>query len=739
MATTQYTIQVGNEIIKFEGPDGLTDDQIEQLADQQLRTAKPGQRFPHSHFVPPDPEIQVHAPNESSVVGSFIRNLPHDATFGWGDELAAASNAAIPFMGVFENNTGVSGGNQRGPESGGTFWDRFQNNMNDYEAQQRADDALHPVASSTGRVLGLLGSIPRAGAAVAARLPQAALSAMEASPILTAMGLGGATGAVSGAGEGRGNRAQSAALGGMTGTVLGAAVAGGMELLPVIARYGKIFLNKASHTEAVQQIVKALQRDGFDVTSPSGVTKLKSALQEYIGKPVSLADIGGATRSRAGVGLRAPSDVQQQGIDQVYNRSAGQTQRLANDIRSTVAPRTDVHALDDALVAQRAQEAEALREKALFESAPDPAAALEDGVERTVARDVVPTRENPVVAGGRQSRIVLDPQLQQLARLPLSQRALKGALDQVNAERDLLAVQGKDISHLPDLHAGSDLDMRAFDYLKRYLDDEVNSLYKRGESRSFTAGEAQQVKALRDTIRERLRTEVPEYADYLDAYKGSSEMIDALREGGEYGNLAPEEIISQQAGRSEAGRELYRVGAARNLLDVLRSSKDTANPASRILNSDESRAQLAATGVSPADMARLNRSVAQERVLNLLPRELSGSDTAKRLAAQEDADAGAHVPLPFNPGSPYGWAGALIRGVLNRTSVNRNAAINNELLPRLLETNPQAIEGIISELELQGKLDQARILRQALRARQTSAVGGTLIGGPVALPTLEDE
>lgn len=818
-----YTIQIksgkGTEEITFEGPDGLTDQEIEDLADKQLRTAKPGQSFPHSVRVGGD---VAHAPDESSAVGSFVRSLPKAATFNFDDEIRSAANAAIPGVAGYENFAGLSGGHQQGPGEG-DFWSRFRNNMGDYRSQAEADQALHPTASFLGNMTGVVSSLPAAAETVAARIPEAATAFMKAHPYLTASVFGGLGGAASGAGEGEGNRGQSAALGGFTGMALGPALVGASELLPAIARYGKIFFNKASHSEAVQQIIKALQRDGFDVTSPTGVVKLKSALQEYSGKPVSLADIGSATRSRTGVGLRTPSDAQQSSIDQIFNRQAGQGQRLAKDIRATVAPRSDVHALDEQLVAQRAEQARELRDQALFREVP-PTTRMEDRVfkpsplssdaqaaadkyaaeqgttaewtAKTLADQIeemrlIPGFENhPVsinevqglvlddmgisrdapgaqefvkdvfnransriklpqrevkIPGGRQSIMVDDPQLQQLAQLPIAKRAREAAYNQAENERGILASQGQDISHIPALN-DEELDMRGFDYLKRFLDDQVSGLY-RGDTGTFTKAELNNVKSLRDAIRGRLRKVQPDgsigaedgpYAKYLDAYKGSSEMIDSLRAGREYNKLDPEQIISEQAGRSEAGRELYRVGAARNLLDTLRESKDTGNPASRILNSDEARAQLNATGVTPANAARLNKSVEQERIFNLLPRELAGSNTDARLAARADADTGLDHLVPIIPGNPMAWMGMMGRKALSHVSAARNAAVNAEALPRLLETNPQAVEGIISELELQGKLDQARVLRRQLRAIQGAGVGGTIIGGPVSLPTLED-
>lgn len=733
---TRYEIQLGDEIIEFEGPDNMSEDQIVDVATKHLKAAKPGRQI-NVVYEPREPEPEA----DSSATGAFLRNLPHEAAFNWDDELVAAANAYIPGLAALDNLTGAGQDQELGD---------YEGNLTANRALREQDDLSHPVVSSAGRVAGVLSALPRAGAAALSRLPAVA-ERLAARPISAAVGLGGIGGGVSGAGAGEGDlRQQSAALGAGAGAVVGGAISGALALAPAVAQYAKIFFGRGSDKEAVAQITKALARDGYDVTSPSGVQALRQELQNVSGKPVALADIGAATRARTGVGLRAPSGVQQQSIDRVFERQAGQTQRLSQDVRQHVAPRTDVEALDEALVAQRAEQAKALRDRALYEEAPLPPPnqrpqiqdvpdGLEEGLMRQMGQEVEPSYRPlpmpvPEEQVGRQARMVDDEILNNVIRTPLGQRALNRALEVSRAEYAMRSAAGMPVEETPYIIDGANLDVRTLDLLKRHLDDEVSRLYKgRADPGSFAVGELNQVKELRNIIRERMREVVPGYGDYLDAYRGSSEMIDALSEGQKFGNTSPFTIASGQAERSQAGQELYRVGAARSLLDTMRNTRDNANPASRILNSEESRAQLAATGVDPTDLAALNRAVQLERRMNLLPQELTGSQTNQRQLAQADADAGAEFSLPFNVGSPVGWTGALIRNVLNRTSVNRNAAVNEEALPRLLETNPQAVQSIIDELEQRGNIAAARTLRLSLRQRQAGGLSGVMVGGPVAL------
>jgi len=210
--------------------------------------------------------------------------------------------------------------------------------------------------------------------------------------------------------------------------------------------------------------------------------------------------------------------------------------------------------------------------------------------------------------------------------------------------------------------------------------------------------------------------------------------MDALEGGREFRNLDPEQIAAEQAGRTTGEQELYRVGAARNFIDRIKGVADTGNPAMRVLNNPQEREQLTALGVGDANAARLNTNFQQERELSRLTRELQGSDTAQRSAAAADADAGLRAAVPFNPGNPIGWLGTGLRAMRDRVMPARNAAVNEALLPRVLETNPTAIDSIIGELEARGERLAASRLRRLKTTQNTAAFSGAMIGSPVALP-----
>jgi len=716
MATKIYKVQAPDgSTIKVEGPEGASE---QEVIAQAQRLYKPAAKKP-----------------VSNKAGAGLRGFVSGITSNFDDELAAAANTVLPLDRILHPERQTA-----------SMWDgispreAFEKNLATDRALVADDAKNSPKSRGAGTIAGgitqaLLGAKAIGAAAPAlSKVPGVtalARSGVGRSVVARAAAGGAASGAAAGAGAAEGSletRRKSAALGGLTGAVLGGAVAGTVAgLSPVVKKYADAFLNKGVTQQALQQIAKALQQEGYDVTSPQGVQALQAELSSYAGKPVSLADIGNATRARTGVGLRTPSKVQSQSVDTVIARRAGQGPRLSRDITDTVAPRTDVYALDDALVEQRTATAIPLRQAALRTNK---TATTSDG--------------RSIVLSNAQGLVPVVPEdnvLQQIARLPMAQKALGEARGLAENERMLRLAQGQSIDDLPDFpDPGAPLDMKSLDYMKRYMDKQVDQLYRNGAHT-----EAAELKQLRDALRERMRTAVPEYGEYLDTYSDISSMRDALAAGRGgvmpngrgtvkgFDQLDPEQIAAGQAGRSTAEQELYRVGVARNLDDTVRSTRETAAPANRILNTPESIAQLEATGVTPENVGKLTTAVRQERQLDRLHGELTGAQTDARLAARADADAGVSGQTPFNPTSPVSWLAFFGRKAAGAVDLRRNAAINEAALPRLLAQDPAAIQRTIQELVAAGRQQEADILRRAAQSKLAGAGLGNIIGAPVSL------
>lgn len=705
-------------------------------------------------------------------IDAHVGGLAKGALGNFDDEITAGINTVLPVDALAGND--VRAGWQspkladivRGEKGG--FQGAYEHNLRQARKVDKVDAELHPGARGTGEVGGAILSVLGVGKALKAAAPvvSAAVPAAEgvlariaasragqvaAKPVARAAASGAGYGYVSGfgAGDTLENRKQSGAIGAITGAALGAGLhTVATAAAPVVKRYVDAFMGNGATQEALRQIRNALAKEGYDVSSPAGVKALKTELDRYTDKPVALADLGPNLRNRAAVGLRSPSAAQGPALDAINARTAGQAARLRKDITDTVAPRTDVHALDDALVEQRATAALPLKQKALYDANPT-AGAPTTGSEVPIVVGGRQLNKNLAVTGQEGARVPVVPDdevLQQLARLPMAQRALDNARAITAAERDRLNVTGGDISHLPDFpEKGAPLDMRALDYLKRTLDDEVRGAYQSTDS--GVRAQAPQLQALRDEIRDRMRTQGGgEYGQYLDQYAGTSELRDALEAGRGAGattgsrnsvpgfdQMDPEVIAREQAKRSEAGQEFYRVGAARRLTDIVNKATDPQYPSARILNSPEARAQLEATGVAPEAQARLQEAVGQENTLNLLPRTTRGIGAQVSGAAAADADAGLATTVPYNFVSPRNWLAIAAQKAFGKVNLARNAKVNEAALPRLIETNPQAIQNTINDLVASGDYAAARRLATQAKMSFTAKLVGSAAGSPVSL------
>lgn len=820
MATKVFKVEgPDGKVHKIEGPADASEAEILEQANRLVKAEEDKKRS-----------------TPMGKIGAFGRGAIGGVLMNFDDEIGGTLNTILPTPG------------KPGIWSGDDFKTAQRQNIEAERRVNRTDERVNPLLRGTGQVAGAVGSVfigapvARAGAGVAARVaPKLAprVAKTLARPVAGNAIIGGATGAISGAGAGEGDRrGQSAALGAGSGAVLGGVLGGAVNTFaPTVARYVQTLRGKNITPEALRQLRASLARDGMDVDSVAGRKALETELARYGVKPVSLADVGTATRARAGVALRTPSAAQAPGIAAVKARSAGTGARLEKDITDTVAPRTDVYALDDALVEQRAQTALPLREAALnkpqtvedlkllmqqppspgmvrvarggavggkeplwfakdldraveyasdrsgkivkplgvyevpeakitdpYDWAPDklldewgeagpadPPQAILDAVNERKALGMWQAEDlrlnDPSIAksvglfgeAGR-PRIPDDVVLQNMARLPLAQSALVEARRLAAAERDLLNVQGLDSSHLPEFPvAGAPLDMRSLDYLKKHLDKQIDAGFR--STNAADKARAVEFKQLRDAIRTRMRS-VDEtspgagdgpYGQYLDTYADVSQMRGALEEGQKFTNKPPEIIAREQSANSTAGQELYRVGAARSLLDRIRGTKDTSSPANRILAAPEDRAQLEATGIDPAAAARLEQSAAQERELELLNRQLQGSDTDARAAARADAEGVSSSNIPVGVGHPLNWVGLAARKALGGVSLARNAKVNEQLLPRILEKDPEAIKKIVKELVDSGQTEMAKKVRRAAAARYGAGMWGNAVGGPIGI------
>lgn len=208
-----YTVEVDNngrrEVIDFEGPDGLTDAQITQLADTHLRTARPGQEFPPSIFGGDQRVGQAEAavnPPPSEALAAAIGPVTALAPGNIVDQAAGAAQGAGR---VFDNAAELAQGayNQTLGRVFGQSDSATQANAQGQGFEALADQLGE--GSGLGNTLGQIG----ASAFLTRRVP-------------TAFGQGAASGALMSEADTAGGVAMDAVTGGIGGHIGDRAVRG---------------------------------------------------------------------------------------------------------------------------------------------------------------------------------------------------------------------------------------------------------------------------------------------------------------------------------------------------------------------------------------------------------------------------------------------------------------------------------------------------------------------------------
>lgn len=602
-------------------------------------------------------------------LGAGARGFFDSVTLGAGDEIVAGLDT------VFGRNSGSKTGWTSG------FGKAFAHNLKNQHRLQDIDSRDHGTARFVGQLTGaLVPVVPLAGAARGAATAARSIGRASA----TGAGLGAVTGFNSGR-DGFTNRATSAADGAAWGAGLGAAGGAVAEAAPRAMHYFRQFTRSYPQTEALAQTVRALQRDGLTVE------QARQAVERFraMGKPAVLADVGNNVRARAGVAARSPGASQTLARETLDRRLVEQAERLREDIRQTVAPNVAVHAADDALIAAREAEATPLR--------------------------------NAAFAHGQ----VDDPVINQLARLPMAQGALTRARELAEAERMRLAAQGQSIDHLPDMVPGENLDVRTLDFMRRTLGDAIDGGYR--SDASFGQATASELRELRNALTRRLDDVVPDYGRYRQAYAGPSDAREALAEGRTFQRQDPEAIAARVGDLDETGRQMYRVGAARELTDKVNSSKDWVNRANGIASTPQQRLQLQAMGANADELAR---RAAAERQMAQLNAELAGSQTDIRRLAAADSEQAA-LPSTLNT---TGFVDRQLARLNDFLMGNRNERVNDVIAPILYGDGSLDLNGLmqrLAEAERRGMIGGQR------RAMLGSGFGGT--AGLLAAPSYSND
>ena len=557
------------------------------------------------------------------------------------------------------------------------------------QAKQRFGEQ-YPIGSTLAEMGGALPTMLLGGAGFAGLAARAPSIAARFSPLTTgltgAAATGGATGAITGAGEAEpGQRMAGAARGGATGTVLGPtgqvatkAVSGvvskGLEMgrSAIGADPTKTFRDRAD-----VKLLQALRRDGL---SPKDAADRLRSIQAGGYKPETIVEIGGKnTRALADVVSKYPG-ASQVAEELAEQRMAGQAGRVISDFERVFGRKESALDVADDLISRRNLSSGPLYQQAY-----------------------------------REGGVIQDPRIDKLMELNAFKDAYKTA-------RELAELDGVNLpANVQDLKQIGGFDLRTLDYIKRGLDD---VLYVRATPIS---GTGKQVIA-------KLKEKRREFVDIVDevgpdsyraarqAFAGPTEVRDAIEAGQKFTRLSPSQLERDFAKLSPAEKEGFQLGVLESIRQNVDRGADGSDVLRRVWASPEKRKQLQVI-VGNDQFMDLSNSLARENIIRRTDVTMTrGSQTMERQLGQREFEGTDElIPLIRQRGL-VGGAGEYAL----RTMTGPGQPTAEALAPTLFSTDAQRQ---MQELMRLQSVDE--LLRR--RAAQMGGAVGTATGTQAGL------
>ena len=510
-----------------------------------------------------------------------------------------------------------------------------------------------------------------------AAVTQAQRSTMGALARLAA--LGGATGAVSGAGTAEeGGRVGGAVTGGTLGTIIG----GGA---PVVLRSakgaGQWLRERLAPTESVissragEKMTQAMRESGL---TPQQIEQMV-ARDRALGVPstvanvdAAMADLAETVAQRTGKGTRNVEKT-------LGEQKTGARERVYQQVQKGLKP-GDYYADEERLVNELRNKARSIYDKAYaFGDVDDP----------------------------RIVESLKDPDFQQFFA-----RARKIA----NKEALAAKLRGEDPSkfELPEIYkptgkfteSGAEIleltklpDVRTLDYIKRGIDATIQAGFK-GEG--MAPAEASALRDLRRQFVNAIDENVPDYKAARQEYAGDMEVIDAMRSGFEkFGQMKPEEVSKAFAQMTDVEKDAFRTGVARNLYQQMMKTSRNINAAKELINSPITTAKLDPLFDDPAHFRLFKAAMEREaQLFQQASKILGGSQTAKRGAMREALEDGGDIGQTIGQavtGSPMNALTGLVARLANKATIT--PAVADKMADMLMAKNPAEVAAVVKFLE----------------------------------------
>lgn len=574
-------------MIEVEGPDGAINEFPAGTPDATITKA-----LRKVYGMDRTDQLREQIPEYARATAS--ENLLHSATFNTLDEITGAVSA--PFAVA---KRAITGGDE-GKSLGQRFGDAYARNRDAERARLELYRRENPEAALATDLGG--GLMVGGGAAF-----------VKGAGKLANIGRGIATGAGYGAAAGAGGAEGGAAermQGAKTGAAWGAALGGALPLAgavasPVTSRFGNAIRGRTAPREyAIQKVAEKLDDAGI---TPATAANRISRAQANTGQQMSLADVGGdSTRDLLRATTNIPGPARNRVSTTIGARDLAQGDRIKRVVRN------------------------------VFEDPEGYGRAVDDIVQRRM------TEAAPHYRQAYQKPIMFTQKLDELLQRPAGKAALARA--RTIAENEGVPFQ-QWFARIDD--AGNIIqknrvpDMRAWDYIKRGLDDVVEAdaaaLSPFGGTRNTAAGRA--VKSLRKELLSELDRLNPDYAKARAISMDNIQAQEALEFGRKAFTQTPEQVRRAMAGFTDGQREAAQIGFAEAIRSKVDSAGVSHNALNRFFNNRNQIATVKAMfGDNTTEFARFREAMMNEaRMRKTSDRVRGNSSTTKQMADLMDA------------------------------------------------------------------------------------------------------
>jgi len=629
---------------------------------------------------------RVNRPPVNRKVGDVRALLGQGLGMGWGDEGEAWLRSKL------------GSGN-------------YEDNLAKIRDEYARYSAENPYSSGTlefaGGMLPAVGMMLTPGGQPAAlaqtgRASAGFLSRLAQSPMARSIAAGGTTGAVAGAGTAtEGERGSGAGTGALMGTTLGAAIPVGMRtagsgynwlkerLMPtpqgIQDRASAKMLEALKQAQLTPQQMEAVMKKDASMRVPSTIANVNPAV----------VDLAEAVAQRVGSGRQVIAKTLGAQKEGIKERTYGQ-------VKTGLKP-GEFYADEDRL-------AQELRDFA--------GKAYDD------AYDV---------------GSVNDPKIMTILEQPEVKSVYDLARQIASGEANLAKIRGQDPSKFKleplyiadaegNIKISSIPDVRTLDYMKRAMDAMVKSGFSSTDATVKT--QANTLKQMRNELRDRLKTVVPEYDTALTKYAGDMEVMEAMRTGmDKFRGMDHEEVAKLVKGMSPSEKEAFRTGVARDIYGQIMGPASVRNSAQNVIGSPEMQQKLMPLFDDPAHFKLFKAALEREsQLFNQANSILANSSTQRRAQMNKefegDNSMGEAIGNAITGGFWSSLTGLAAKAAKSTTMTQDTA---DKLAGMLMSNNPAEVAATVKVLEDYAKKAAPR------EARATKAEIGTTMGTASAI------